>query len=233
MATGPEILVVEDDRRLLQVVAVTLRAEGYRTADAGTGSGALTEVRTRNPDLVLLDLGLPDIDGLALIPMIRVDTTAPIVVVSARDGEGDKIRALDAGAHDYLTKPFSVPEFLARIRVALRSQARVGESTETSLSFGEYRLNLAARLLLRNHRPVLLSHTELRLLVTLARHADMVVTTNTLLKETWGSAYQKNAAYVRVYMHALRRKIEADPSRPRYLLNEAGLGYRLRTSGED
>jgi two-component system KDP operon response regulator KdpE len=233
MSIEPEILVVEDDSRLLHVVAMTLRAEGYRTADAGTGSGALTEVRTRNPDLVLLDLGLPDIDGLTLIPMIRVDTSAPIVVVSARDGEGDKVRALDAGADDYMTKPFSVPEFLARIRVALRSHARLGESTETSLSFGEYRLDLAERLLLRRNRPVAVSPTEFRLLVTLARHADRVVTTNTLLKETWGSAYQKNAAYVRVYMHALRRKIEADPSRPRYLLNEAGHGYRLRTSGTE
>jgi two-component system KDP operon response regulator KdpE len=230
MAPGPEILVVEDDPRLSEVVALTLRAEGYRTSDAETGRSALSEVRTRNPDLVLLDLGLPDIDGLALIPIIRVDTTAPIVVVSARDGEGDKIRALDAGADDYLTKPFSVPEFLARIRVALRTQARVGDSTGTSLEFGEYRLDLAERRLLRAQRPVALSLTEFKLLATLARHADRVVTTNALLKETWGSAYQKNTAYVRVYMHALRRKIEADPSRPRYLLNEAGLGYRLRTS---
>jgi two-component system KDP operon response regulator KdpE len=230
MAPGPEILVVEDDQRLSEVVALTLRAEGYRTADAETGRRALSEVRTRNPDLVLLDLGLPDIDGLALIPIIRVDTTAPIVVVSARDGEGDKIRALDAGADDYLTKPFSVPEFLARIRVALRTQARVGDSTGTSLEFGEYRLDLAERRLLRAQRPVALSLTEFKLLATLARHADRVVMTNALLKETWGSAYQKNTAYVRVYMHALRRKIEADPSRPRYLLNEAGLGYRLRTS---
>jgi len=234
--TAAEILVIEDDERLSHVFAVTLEAAGYRILSARTGQQALEEVRTRNPEIILLDLGLPDGDGLGLIPRLRQLTAAPIIVVSAREREDDKVRALDAGANDYLTKPFSVPELGARIRAALRTGMMVagGARTEpTVLAFGEFRLDLESRRLLRAQQPVSLSLTEFRLLATLARHANQVVTTARLLKETWGVAYQRNAAYVRVYMHALRRKIEIDPAHPRYLLNEIGLGYRLRTSGDD
>jgi len=215
---------------MIRVFAASLETEGYRVFDADTGQRAIEEIRTRNPDLILLDLGLPDIDGLAMVPQIRVNTLAPIIVVSAREHEADKVKALDAGANDYLTKPFSVPELLARIRVGLRSRAHVGDTAETIVAFGDYRLDLEARRLTRGDRPIRLSPTELKLLTTLARHADEVVTTNTLLKEAWGSAYRQRNGYVRVYMHALRRKIENDPTRPEYLVNEAGLGYRLRTS---
>ena len=230
MADGPTILIVEDDRKMIRVFATSLETEGYRVFNADTGQRALEEVRTRNPDLILLDLGLPDVDGLNLVPQIRANTTAPIVIVSAREQEADKVKALDAGANDYLTKPFSVPELLARIRVGLRSRAQVGDTARTVVAFGEYSLDLEARRLTRGDHQVRLSPTELKLLTTLARHADEVVTTNTLLKEAWGSAYRTRNGYVRVYMHALRRKIESDPTRPEYLVNEAGLGYRLRTS---
>jgi two-component system, OmpR family, KDP operon response regulator KdpE len=232
VADGSTILIVEDDRKMMRVFAASLETEGYRVFNADTGQRALEEVRTRNPDLILLDLGLPDVDGLNLVPQIRANTTAPIVVVSAREQEADKVKALDAGANDYLTKPFSVPELLARIRVGLRSRAQVGDTAQTVVTFGDYRLDLEGRRLTRGDNQVRLSPTELKLLTTLARHADEVVTTNTLLKEAWGSAYRTRNGYVRVYMHALRRKIESDPTRPEYLVNEAGLGYRLRTSRE-
>ncbi len=203
---------------MIRIFTASLETEGYRVFDANTGERGVAEVRTRNPDLVILDLGLPDVDGLTLVPQIRANSDAPIIVVSAREHEADKVRALDAGANDYLTKPFSV-------------RARVGDSLETVVTFGDFRLDLQCRRLTRGDRQIRLSATELRLLATLARHADEVVTPNTLLKEAWGSGYRTRSGYVRVYMHALRRKIEDDPTRPVYLLNEAGLGYRLRTSG--
>jgi two-component system KDP operon response regulator KdpE len=227
---GTLVLIVEDDRKILRVYLTTLEAAGYHVVDASSGQRAVEEVRTRNPDVILLDLGLPDIDGLALVPTLRVHTAAPIIVVSAREQDADKIKALDAGANDYLTKPFSVPELLARIRVALRSRALVGSTPRTIVSFGDYHLDLVGRRLLRLEQPVFLSATEFKLLATLARHPDEVITTNTLLKEAWGSAHEEKKGYVRVYMHSLRKKIESDPTRPKYLVNEAGLGYRLNTS---
>jgi two-component system, OmpR family, KDP operon response regulator KdpE len=229
---NPSILIIDDDKKMVRVFTTSLEMEGYRVFEAPNGQRALEEVRTRNPDVVLLDLGLPDVDGLALVPQLRQHTTAPIIVVSAREQEADKVKALDAGANDYLTKPFSVPELLARIRVGIRSRARVGDTAATSVSFGDFTFEFQARRLRRGDRLVHLSPTEFKLLATLARHADEVVTTNTLLKEAWGSAYRTRSGYVRVYMHSLRRKIEDNPTRPKYLVNESGLGYRLRTSSE-
>jgi two-component system KDP operon response regulator KdpE len=226
-------LIVEDDKKMIRVFVTSLETEGYRVFEASSGQRAIEEVRTRNPDVILLDLGLPDVDGLSLVPQLRSHTTAPIIVVSAREQEADKVKALDAGANDYLTKPFSVPELLARIRVGLRSGAHVGDTPATVVSFGEYTFDLEARRLSRGDRAVHLSPTEFKLLATLARHADEVVTTNSLLKEAWGSAYRTRNGYVRVYMHSLRRKIEDDPTRPKYLVNESGLGYRLQTSAND
>ena len=224
------ILVVEDDHNLARVFAKTLEAEGYRTIDVDTGRAAIAEIRTRNPDLVLLDLGLPDGDGLALLPTIRANSAAPIIVVSGRVREAEKVRALDTGADDYLTKPFSVPELLARVRVALRKQARADDDAEPAISFGEHTLSFSARRLVRGTTEVRLSLIELKLLMTLARHHDRVVTTDVLLKETWGAGYQTRNGYIRVYIHALRAKLEPDPANPRFLLNAAGLGYRLNTS---
>jgi two-component system KDP operon response regulator KdpE len=233
VSNGTSVLIVEDDRKILRVVASSLEAEGYNVIDAGSGQRAIEEVCTRNPDLILLDLGLPDIDGLALVPKIREHTATPIIVVSAREQDGDKVKALDAGANDYLTKPFSIPELLARIRVALRSHAQVGSTPRTIITFGNYQLDLVGRRLMFEGRQVPLSATEFKLLASLARHPDEVVTANTLLKETWGAAHQDKKGYVRVYMHSLRRKLESDPARPRYLVNEAGFGYRLNTGFVD
>ncbi len=233
MKDGPTILIVEDDKRLTAVLTTSLEADGYHIFDANTGQGAIQEVRTRNPDLVLLDLGLPDVDGIALVPELRANTTNPIIIISGREQETEKVRALDRGATDYLTKPFSLPELLARIRVGLRSRSHVENSAETIVSFGEYRLDLGARRLTRGETPVALSPTEMKLLLCLARHADKIVATSVLLKEAWGATHQTHDGYARVYMYALRHKLEDDPARPRHLLHEIGLGYKLRTSAAE
>jgi two-component system KDP operon response regulator KdpE len=230
MTNGPSVLVIEDDRNLSRLLSLTLQSEGYTTIDAATGQRAIEEVRTRNPDLVLLDLGLPDVDGLALVPQIRANSLAPIIVVSGRSEDTEKVKALDAGADDYMTKPFSVPELRARMRATLRNHARVVDGPATSVVFGPYVVDFAARSLRKGKERIHLSPTEFRLLATLARHPDRLVQTEVLLKETWGAAYQRKIDYVRVYMHALRRKLEADPAHPKYLLNESGLGYRLDMS---
>jgi two-component system KDP operon response regulator KdpE len=230
MTIEPLILVVEDDRRLIHVLEMALDTQGYHAIDVSTGQCAINEVRTRNPDLVLLDLGLPDIDGLALLPTIRTNSTAPVIIMSGRGDAMEKVKALDAGADDYLTKPFSVPELLARVRVILRNHARLADGDATTVSFGEYTLDFVNRWLLHGKRQVPLSPTEFRLLATLARHPDRLVATDALLKEAWGTAYQRRSNYVRVYMHSLRRRLEPDVAHPKYLINEAGLGYRLSTS---
>jgi two-component system KDP operon response regulator KdpE len=236
---GACILSVEDDKQIAKMLDWTLAGQGYRVLSATTGKQAIEEVRTRNPDLVLLDLGLPDADGIAVLIDIRANTEAPIIVVSADTLERDKVKALDAGANDYLTKPFSTPELMARIRAGLRSRSHIEGSNQKTLSFGDYQLDLEGRQLTRKGKPVHLSATEFKLLATLARHADEVVAPDAILREAWGSAYksghqgQGKDGYIRVYMHALRQKIEKDPTRPRWLVNEIGLGYRLRTSGTE
>jgi two-component system, OmpR family, KDP operon response regulator KdpE len=229
-AEGATILAVEDDKQIARMLELTLEGEGYRVIDASTGQQAIEEVRTRNPDLILLDLGLPDVEGLLLLADLRALTPSPIIVVSADHLERDKIKALDAGANDYLTKPFSTPELMARIRAGLRGRAHVGGSDATSVAFGDCILDLDGRRLIRKGRPVHLSPTEFNLLATLARHADQIVPTDTLLKEAWGAAYRNREGYIRVYIHSLRKKIETDPAHPKYLVNESGFGYRLRAS---
>jgi two-component system KDP operon response regulator KdpE len=231
VSNGQAILVVEDDQNLTRVYTMALEAAGYQTYDAGTGQRALMEIKSRNPELVLLDLGLPDIDGLTLLPAIRANSTAPIIIVSGHGQDSEKVRALDAGADDYLTKPFSVPVLLARMRATLRNHAQVDGGTATSVSFGEYVLDLVARRLLRGKSEVHLTQTEFKLLTTLARHHDRLVATSDLLRETWGTGYQGKDVYIRVYMHALRSKLESDPAHPKNILNVAGLGYWLKTSG--
>jgi two-component system, OmpR family, KDP operon response regulator KdpE len=231
-AENAVILAVEDDKHIAQMLELTLAGEGYRVIDAPTGQHAIEEVRTRNPDLILLDLGLPDVDGFAVLADLRALTPSPIIVVSADHLERDKVQALDAGANDYLTKPFSTPELMARIRAGLRGRAHVENSDATSVDFGDCTLDLVRRRLTRKGRPVRLSPTEFKLLATLARHADEIVPTDALLKETWGMAYGKREGYVRVYIHSLRNKIEKDPAQPKYLVNETGFGYRLRASAQ-
>jgi len=226
------ILAVEDDKNIARMLELTLQGQGYSVIEASTGQRAIEEVRTRNPDLVLLDLGLPDVEGLSLVADLRALTQSPIIVVSADHLERDKVQALDAGANDYLTKPFSTPELMARIRAGLRSRAHVEGSDATVVEFGDCALDLQGRRLTRKGRPVHLSLTEFKLLAALARHADQIVPTETLLREAWGGAYKSREVYIRVYIHSLRRKIEKDPAKPKYLVNEIGLGYRLRAPTE-
>ena len=230
-AGGPEplVLVVEDEPQVMRFLRATLPAHGYRVLEAATAAQALVHAQMQLPDLVLLDLGLPDLDGLELTRRIRGWSAVPIVVVSARGQERDKVQALDVGADDYLTKPFGTEELLARMRVALRHAARVaGGAGETLLETGELRVDLAARLVYRRGEEVRLTRTEYRLFAALVKHAGKVLTHRQLLVEVWGPGAANETHYLRVYMAQLRHKLEDDPARPRHLLTETGVGYRLR-----
>jgi two-component system KDP operon response regulator KdpE len=213
-------------RRFLRTA---LDANDYRLVEAETAKEGLAHATSRNPDVILLDLGLPDRDGLQVTRELREWTATPIIVLSARGREEDKVKALDLGADDYLTKPFGVDELLARIRVALRHAAMPpGAPPEPVFEVGELRVDLAARRVWRAGEEVHLTPTEYKLLTTLVRHAGKVLTHRQLLKDVWGATYANQSHYVRVYMAQLRQKIEADPARPRLLLTEPGVGYRLR-----
>ncbi len=202
----------------------------YQLVEATTGRDGLAQVAGRNPEVILLDLGLPDMDGLELTRQVREWTTTPIIVISARGREQDKVAALDIGADDYLTKPFGVPELLARIRVALRHAALPpGGSPDPVFVAGDLTVDLGRREVRFGGREVHLTPTEYKLLATLIRHAGKVVTHRQLLKEVWGQGYIEHTQYLRVYMAQLRHKLERDPARPRLLTTESGVGYRLRT----
>ncbi len=223
------VLVVEDEAGLLRFLRATLPAAGYRVIEAGTGQQALIEAATRTPDVILLDLGLPDMDGVEVARRIREWSTTPIIVLSARGRERDKIEALDAGADDYVTKPFGVGELLARMRVAVRNAARVAAgSGESVFEVGDLRVDLGARRVWVAGKEVHLTRTQFNLLAVLVKHAGKVVTHRQLLREVWGPG-STEAHYVRVYMGHLRHKLEADPAQPRYLITEIGVGYRLLT----
>jgi two-component system, OmpR family, KDP operon response regulator KdpE len=224
---APLILVVDDEPQMRRFLRATLPSQGYRLVEACTGSEALAQAASRSPDLVLLDLGLPDLDGVEVTRRLREWSRMPIIVLSARDQERDKIDALDAGADDYLTKPFGMAELLARIRVALRHVAASARDEEASFQTGELKVDFAARRVLVGEREVHLTRTEYRLLALLAQHAGKVVTHRQLLREIWGPNAIEETHYLRVYMGQLRHKLEADPARPRYLLTETGVGYRL------
>jgi two-component system KDP operon response regulator KdpE len=225
----PLVLVVEDEPQLMRFLRVTLSAHGHRVVEATTGAQALVEASTRGPDLVLLDLGLPDLDGIEVTRRLREWSAVPVLVISARGQERDKVEALDAGADDYLTKPFGTEELLARMRVALRHAARVaGGEGESVFEAGELRVDLEARLVHRRGEEVRLTRTEYRLLAALVQHAGKVMTHRQLLREVWGPGSAGETHYLRVYMAQLRHKLEDDPTRPRHLLTETGVGYRLR-----
>ena len=225
----PVVLVVEDEPQVMRFLRATLPAHGYRMLEAVNGAQALVEAQTRQPDVVLLDLGLPDVDGLEVTRRVREWSAVPIVVVSARGQERDKVQALDAGADDSLTKPFGTDELLARMRVALRHAARVaGGAGETVFEMDDLRVDLASRLVYRGGQEVRLTRTEYRLLAALVQHAGKVLTHRQLLREVWGPASTNETHYLRVYMAQLRHKLEQDPARPRHLLTETGVGYRLR-----
>jgi two-component system KDP operon response regulator KdpE len=227
----PVVLVVDDEAPIRKFLRAGLESQGYALVEAATGKDAIAQAATRAPDIVLLDLGLPDVDGFEVVRRIREWSALPIIVLSARGQEGDKIRALDAGADDYVTKPFAMGELLARMRAALRHAARAGETGEDSvLEFGDLAVDLGRRRVTVAGTEVKLTPIEYRLLATLARHAGRVLTHAQLLREVWGPGYTSQHHYLRVYMAQLRHKLERDPARPRFLLTEPGVGYRLRES---
>jgi two-component system KDP operon response regulator KdpE len=229
--SGPVILIIEDEPQIRRFLRATLTAHGYRLIEAATGQEGLVQAATRQPELVILDLGLPDLDGLEVTRRLREWTTMPILVLSARGQELDKIAALDAGADDYVTKPFGVGELLARMRVALRHAMRTAQEAEPPVFvLGDLRVDLAQRQVHVAAQEVHLTPIEYRLLSTLVRYAGKVVTHRQLLQEVWGPGYAHNTHYLRVYMGQLRHKLEADPARPRYLLTEPGVGYRLKVA---
>jgi two-component system KDP operon response regulator KdpE len=226
IATGPLVLVVEDEPPVRRFVRAALGAHGYRVLEAGDVREAMQLAPSHNPDVFVLDLGLPDGDGMDLVRRIREWSRAPIIVVSARGREEDKVNALDAGADDYLTKPFGVNELLARLRVALRHAQATHEQRQV-LEAGPLRIDLARREVTVDGGEVRLTPTEYRVLALLAQHAGKVLTHRQILREVWGPNATE-AHYVRVQMAELRKKIEADPARPRLLVTEPGVGYRLR-----
>jgi two-component system KDP operon response regulator KdpE len=220
------ILVVEDEPEIRRFLRTALASEDYRVVEAETGERGAIDASTHKPDLAIVDLGLPDIDGVEVIRRIRKWSPLPIIVLSARAREQSKVEALDAGADDYVTKPFAVGELLARVRVALRHAARA-PSGEEQLAFGETVVDLRRRRVTRAGAEVHLTPLEFRLLTCLARHLGMVVTHRQLLREVWGPAHVEHTHYLRIYMKQLREKLERDPIRPKHLLTETGVGYRL------
>jgi two-component system KDP operon response regulator KdpE len=220
------ILVVEDEPEIRRFLRSSLGAEGYQVVEAESGARGAIDAGTHKPDLAIVDLGLPDIDGVEVIRRIRAWSPMPILVLSARAQERSKIEALDAGADDYVTKPFGVGELLARVRVALRHATRPSTGKET-LSFDQAVVDFAKRTATRAGAEVHLTPIEFKLLACLARHLGMVVTHRQLLREVWGPSHVEHTHYLRIYMKQLRDKLEADPVRPQHLLTETGVGYRL------
>jgi two-component system KDP operon response regulator KdpE len=225
----PAVVLIEDEPQIRRFLRATLTSQGFRLFEAATGADGLVEVGARQPDVVIVDLGLPDMDGLEVIRRLREWTGVPIIVLSARGQERDKVTALDAGADDYVSKPFGAGELLARLRVALRHGAGASHEADETFKVGELRVHLLRRQVLVDDREVHLTPIEFKLLTTLVRHAGKVVTHQQLLREVWGPLHTDQAHYVRVYMAHLRHKLEAEPARPRYLLTEPGVGYRLST----
>ncbi len=228
MSSNATILIVEDDRRMRTFLRTLLEGNDYHCVIAKTGEEAIVDAATHAPEIILLDLGLPDIDGMEVVKRIREWSETPILVISARGREQDKVAALDAGADDYLTKPFGAEELLARIRVARRHRIGTREPNPV-FEFGDVEVNLAARRVRRGNEEVHLTRTEYELLIVLVRHSDKVLTHRQILKEVWGPNNTDQVAYTRVYMANLRKKLEADPAEPRHLLTEVGVGYRLST----
>jgi two-component system, OmpR family, KDP operon response regulator KdpE len=229
-AEGARILVIDDENEIRRMLNVALEAYGYAVGEAASGKEGLSQVLIFHPDLVILDLGLPDIDGIEVIGRLREWSQIPIIILSVRERESDKIGALDAGADDYLTKPFSMGELLARIRVAIRRASKTED--EPVLTFADLTVDLARRMVQLNQEELKLTPTEYEILKYLALHAGRVVTHRQLLRAVWGPNYQGETHYLRVYIRQLRRKIEADPAQPVYITTEPAVGYRFM-SGND
>ena len=222
---GARILIVDDEAPIRKLLRVALAGHGYEVAEASSGQEGLNEAAVYRPDLIILDLGLPDVEGLEVVQRLREWSKVPVIILSVREQDYDKIAALDAGADDYVTKPFSMGELLARIRAAMRHAAGVGE--EPVLSFGELTVDLAHRRVLLGEKEIKLTPIEYDLMKNLALHAGKVLTHKYLLRAIWGITYESETHYLRVYIGQLRRKVEADPSHPRHIITEPGVGYRL------
>jgi two-component system KDP operon response regulator KdpE len=227
----PKLLAIEDDVQIQRFLAAALESHGYELLSAGTGAEGLRLAALRQPDIVLVDLGLPDRSGLDVIRALREWYKGPIIVLSARSQESDKVAALDMGADDYLTKPFGIGELLARLRVAQRHQLERGnENASPTITIGNLLIDRSAHRVMRNGADIHLTPIEYKLLCALAQHPGKMITHRQLLREVWGVAHVESPQYLRIYMRALRRKIEDDPARPQYLLTEIGVGYRLASS---
>jgi two-component system KDP operon response regulator KdpE len=226
--SAPIAVLVEDERQIRRFVRTALEAEGWSVFEAETMKQGLIEAGTRKPDLVVLDLGLPDGDGVDFIRDVRGWSSMPVIVLSARVDERDKIEALDAGADDYLTKPFGVGELLARVRAALRRRRAAGAGESPVFEFGDVRVDLVARAVEKAGKPVHLTPIEYRLLALLVANAGKVMTHRQILREAWGPSHAEDTHYVRIYMGHLRQKLEDDPAQPRHILTETAVGYRLQ-----
>jgi two-component system KDP operon response regulator KdpE len=227
MDAGALVLIVEDDHEIRRFVRAALEAEGYRVAEAETVRRGVIEAGTRKPDVAVLDLGLPDDDGSVFIREVRAFSSMPILVLSARIDEEDKVAALDAGADDYLTKPFGVAELTARLRAMLRRGVRTADSDATVIRFGDVSIDLPNRQVVRAGETVHCTPVEFRLLSHLTTHPGKVLTHRQLLREVWGPSHIEQSHYLRIYMGRLRQKLEADPARPRHFVTETGVGYRF------
>ncbi|QXP83637.1 response regulator [Methylococcus sp. Mc7] len=226
---NPVVVVIEDDPQMRRFLRTSLRSHGFQVFEADTGNRGIIEAGMRKPEVVILDLGLPDMDGVEVVKALREWTMLPIIVLSARSAEEHKIEALDAGADDYLTKPFGIGELLARIRVALRHSATgAANSPDHGYASGGLRIDLLRRTVTVGEREIRLTPTEYRLLAALARHAGKVLTHRQLLVEVWGPSHVEDSHYLRIYMSQLRQKLETDPAKPEYLITESGVGYRLK-----
>jgi two-component system KDP operon response regulator KdpE len=223
---GQRVLVVDDENSIRRYLRAALSAQGFAIYEAANGQEAINTVVSQHPDLIILDLGLPDFDGIEVTRRLREWSQTPIIILSVREAENDKIAALDAGADDYLTKPFSTGELMARMRVALRHLA--GKPDEPILQVDNLKMDLSRRLVTVDDKQVSLTPTEYEILRLLLQHAGRVLTHHQLLRQVWGSAYESEMHILRVNISNLRRKIEPDPSRPHYLLTEPGVGYRIR-----
>lgn len=231
--TDPVIIIVEDELAIRQFLRTALRLQGFTVYEADTGKRGIIEAGMRKPDLLILDLGLPDMDGIEVIEAIRKWSTLPIIVLSARSQERQKVDALDQGADDYLTKPFGIDELNARIRVALRHANRKEQSLSNDvLVTGSLKVDLNKRVVSIDDREIALTPIQYRLLAALAKNAGKVMTHRQILKEVWGPPYQDNVHYLRMYMSQLRSKLESNPAKPQYLVTESGLGYRLKIKDE-
>ncbi len=230
MSDGPRVLVVDDELQIRRFLRIALEANGYHVFETANGQEAIQEAARTRPDLIILDLGLPDIDGLEVLRRLREWTATPTIILSVRDADRDKVAALDAGADDYLTKPFSLEELMARLRVAQR-HAQPGPRS-TTYRMGAIEVDLSRRQVTRDGEAVKLTPTEYALLRLLIQHAGRVLTHKQILREVWGPDYVEETHYLRVYFAQLRQKLEDDPSRPRLILTEPGVGYRLAVEPE-